>query len=653
MDVLLRSVTWRAKRTRIWSLVLTVMIWGLSAGIVRAAGVAKTSKDPYVRMHAKDAVEWQTWGPDAFRKAVEENKPIFLSVGFLSCLYCHIEEQEVFKNQKVAAFMNKHFVNVIVDRERRPQVDRIYQIAQRAMGKQVAWPNSMVLTPDRLPFAGGGYYPLHSNNPQRAGFRQMLEEASAQWGQHQARVKQDAERILREMRKQASRGAGGANADPDKWLTESLAHWRGRYDHRFGGFGSGDSKFPNAPVLAMLMDAGQKKNRGENPKALQHELLRSLNGMAFGALMDHVNGGFRRYSTDAHWNHPHREKMLYSNALLLLSYARAAETFHNRYYRLVALKTGDFMIHRLASRAGGFYNSLTPAIVGTSVKKSILSKKFIVNALGEKAAHGLFHVYKFIPVSNPSGEELFNGTVPGFLRLRIGKNIKGDSPPPSSLAKAVGHEQKTMRRLRKSLAAHSQRELVRVKVAATNGLAISALAEAGSALGVQKWVSESEDSGQWLWSHLFVRRGHSQRRLWHQISLGSPQGDGTLQDYANSGLAFLSLYRVTKHKVWLQRASQMAGQIRHTFQRKDGLLVSVANPKYLILDPVDFRDGQMASGTTQAIKFLWKLYGITGKSSDLVAARGALRAVAGRVSRAPGQWPALVTVAQEPGLVSK
>lgn len=642
------------KRGTGYVVVNLALVLGLSFGTARAGGVAKISKDPYIRMHAKDSVDWHTWGATAFKTAVSENKPIFLSVGFLSCLYCHIEEQEVFRNRKIAAFMNKHFVNIIVDRERRPQVDRIYQIAQRAMGKQAAWPNSMVLTPDRLPFAGGGYYPLHSNNPQRAGFKQMLEKANAQWVQHQARVKQDGQRILREMRKQASRGAGGGSADPDQWLTESLAYWRGRYDPRFGGFAHGDSKFPNAPVLAMLMSAGQQeKDSGDNARAPQLELIRSLNGMAFGALMDHVNGGFRRYSTDAHWNHPHREKMLYSNALLLLAYTRAAEMFHNRYYRLVALKTGNFIIHQLSSRAGGFYNSLTPAIVGTSIKRSIFSKKFIVSALGEKAAHALFHVYKFIPISNPSGEELFDGTVPGFLRLRIDKKIKGNTPPPSSLAEAVRRERTSMTRLRKSLEAHSQRELVRVKVSATNGLAISALAEAGSALGMQKWIAESENAGQWLWLHLFVRRDHSKRRLWHQISLGSPQGDGTLQDYADSGLGFLSLYRVTKHKIWLRRASQMARQIRHTFQRKDGLLVSVANPKYLILDPVDFGDGQMPSGTTQAIKLFWKLYSITGKSSDLVAAQAALRAVAGRVSRTPGQWPALVTLAQAPALVDK
>lgn len=642
----MRSQNFGNRNRRLWWPSVFLALATVLAGTAHAGGIAAQSRDPYIRMHAEDFVDWQVWGPAAFRQATRENKPIFLSVGFLSCLYCHVEEQEVFRNADIAAFMNKHFVNVMVDRERRPQVDRIYQIAQRQMKQQVAWPNSLVLTPQRVPFAGGGYFPLTSHDPQRMGFRQMIEQAEMQWRQHPKQAKARSRQILQLMQQQVRGDAGGGQVAPGQWLDDSLSYWNDLYDRQYGGFGEGDSRFPNAPVLSMLLSVVIGAGDGTSITQAGKELRHSLDAMASGTLMDQVNGGFRRYSTDPQWNHPHREKMLYSNALLLSVYARAARRFDDPYYRLVAQRTGQFLTQRFLTAKGGFYTSISPRIFGADVGHPKLSKKLITQALGSEQAGRFLKLYAFVPISIPTNDELFAGEVPGFLRLRVADSVYAGQVTASDLVDRIKATDAALTKLRARLATPSNTMVVRTRIAATNGLAITALAQAGVELDHKQWVDAATSAAQWLWSHLYVENGAKKRQLWHQLSLGAVQGEGTLEDYANVGIAFMAVYQATRDKIWRHRAERIARQLRTTFQRKNGLLVSVADARYLILEPVSLRDGQTPSATTQAIRLFHMIYQATGQRSYQTAANAALRAAAGRVSSAPGQWPALVTVAQ-------
>jgi len=625
-----------------WLGAALVPLFLFAPGVAHAGGVARTSRDPFVRMHVHDGVNWHAWGAQAFALAARENKPIFLSVGFLSCIYCHIEEKEAFQDKQIAAFLNAHFVNIVVDRERRPEVDRIYQIAQRAMQRPVAWPNSIVLTPQRLPFAGGGYYPQHQVSAQHVTFRQMIEHAQHQWQRHPKRVRRRAQAILKKMHALVAAPSNRPQPAPRQWFSQALQYWHERFDARYGGFGHGDSRFPNAPALSMLLSAVKAGGGASQSQRARHELVKTLDAMATGALMDQVKGGFRRYSTDSGWTHPHREKMLYSNALLLDVYARAARQFSDPYYRLVALRTGRFLLRALHARSGGFYTSLTPAMPGGHLARTRLTRSLIVSTLGQARARRFFRVYRFVPISNPTGEELLDNAVPGFLRVRTKGLITHGRLASAKLVRRLHKQAGAIKTLRRKLEAHGRHNVVKTKIAATNGLAIAALAHAGAALQQKSWVAAARKAGGWLWATLY-QSDSGASALHHQAAMGADQGPATLQDYADAGLAFLALHEATQRPVWLQHARVLARRLRRRFQQRDGLLVSVADPKYLILPPVDLRDGQTPSGTSAAVRLFLKLYQHGHHKPDLVAARRAVRAAARRVAEAPGHWPALLT----------
>src|SRR5437660_1984366 len=275
-------------------------------------------RSPYLLQHAKNPVDWFAWGEEAFAKARAEDRPIFLSVGYSTCHWCHVMERESFENDSVAAILNEHFVSIKVDREERPDVDRVYMTFVQATTGSGGWPMSVWLTPDLKPFYGGTYFPPGSRWG-RPGFVEVLEEITRVWHADRAKVAQSADAITAQLR-DLERAAASADIPGESALTRTVVQFREAFDARYGGFGDAP-KFPRPSELLFLL----REHARTRDTAARDMVLRTLSAIAQGGMCDHIGGGFHRYSVDAAWRVPHFEKMLYDQAQLVLAFLEAAQ----------------------------------------------------------------------------------------------------------------------------------------------------------------------------------------------------------------------------------------------------------------------------------------------------------------------------------------
>ncbi len=280
------------------------------------------SNDPYLLLHAHNPVDWYPWGPEAFAKARKENKPIFISIGYSTCYWCHVAERTIYSNPDIAKLMNQWFINVKVDSEQRPDLDRIYMLARQIMTGQGGWPNNLFLTPDLKPFYAGSYFPPKDDPRAGPGFPTILASINQGWTSDRAQVLSVAENVMTAMRRVQSAMTTNVSApiDPGAWMAKARDSLLPHFDPQYGGLGDRSrTKFPNTPRLALLLSDYQI-NR--TPGSLS-AVLGTLDAIAFGGIHDHLAGGFHRYSTEATWSVPHFEKMLYDNAQLLRLYTAA------------------------------------------------------------------------------------------------------------------------------------------------------------------------------------------------------------------------------------------------------------------------------------------------------------------------------------------
>src|SRR5687767_9435518 len=313
---------------------------------------------PYLLQHAQNPVDWFPWGEDAFRRAREEDKPIFLSIGYSTCHWCHVMEHESFENEAVAAVLNEKFVAIKVDREERPDIDRVYMNFVQATTGSGGWPMSVWLTPALKPFYGGTYFPPSSRYG-RPGFTELLQEISRLWREERPRLVESADSLtsrLRDMRDgPGGRGAAAIDAAPlgaPSSLTTAVGQYRQAFDRRHGGFG-GAPKFPR-PVELLFLLREHARTGDESPRDM---VLDTLRGMALGGMRDHVGGGFHRYSVDGNWRVPHFEKMLYDQAQLVIAYLEAAQASADPFFAQVAEDTLQYVRREMTDADGGFYSA--------------------------------------------------------------------------------------------------------------------------------------------------------------------------------------------------------------------------------------------------------------------------------------------------------
>ena len=618
------------------------------------------SRDPYLLLHAHNPVNWYPWGPEALEAARRENKPIFVSFGYSTCYWCHVAEREIYSNPEIAKLMNQWFINIKVDREERPDIDRIYMLATQTLTGRGGWPNNVFLTPDLKPFYAGSYFPPQDRE-QRPGFKRVLESLHRAWNDDRPKVLATAERVYQALQ-QAARGleAGGSSSPaPHQWLAEALAEAlvealveaARRYDDFDAGFsGGGATKFPQSPLLSMLLTAGAPRAKagiGERePDAKARRMAtETLAAMAEGGLMDQLAGGFHRYSIEPSWSVPHFEKMLYDNAQLLSLYAHAYSITGEALFRQVALRTAHYLMAEMRAPEGGFYSAQDAEVDGVEGASYLWTRRQIETVLGKSGAGRFMRLYTLTPMPEGfAGHPQAEGGV-----LRVDSQRTGNLASGNRLAFALD----ALRPLReKLLAARSKRpQPARDEkiVTATNALAIIGFADAGRWLKDPALTRTALGTATWIWQRAF---DPASGELVHQFFAGHPGNGGFLDDYALLGQAFLTLHRQTGDAVWLSRARQIAEAMLKRFDRGEGRLADTRNRADLLVAPPAEGDSVQPSGQSSAIGLLLDLSLATGDSRYAAIARRVLTALAAQIAAQPSAWGALLAPLSRPQLVA-
>jgi uncharacterized protein len=599
------------------------------------------SNDPYLLLHAHNPVDWYPWGTEALEKAKREQKPIFLSIGYSTCYWCHVAEETIYSRQEFADLMNAWFVNVKVDREQRPDIDRLYMAATQAMTGRGGWPNNVFLTPDLKPFFAGSYFPPHDDAFGRPGFDSIIRSIHASWAQDRKHIYENAEKMIATLRDQhAAPAKTGKPIDSRVLFERALATWVKRADSEHGGFGAAKGpRFPQQPVLSLLMaDPGSTQIR---------MLTRALDAMAAGGIYDHLAGGFHRYASEPTWSIPHFEKMLSDNAQLLAIYAEAFVLTDDPRYRVVAMEVADYLAKQMMAPEGGFYTAEDAAVNGMEGLSYLWTRQQIVAALGDEAAARFFDAYELTPMpgqeSLQTGAQTLNRENPGVLRRRL--------PIDEPRERTGAHE--AQRPI--DAYAPSRMQLLEVRnhrhqpardeklVVALNGLAIQAFARAGQWLGMPQYIEVARRSAEHMWRAAYDQNSG----LRHEIFNGRAQTDAFLDDYALLGLGFLALYDATGDPKWLQRAGQLADDLLARFRRTDGSLATTTAEKDLPMSPPEDGDNIYPSGSSAAVDLLLRLERAAGATRYTGAARGIVDRLGYRLEDTPESWPSLLLALDE------
>jgi len=591
------------------------------------------SNDPYLLLHARNPVDWYPWGPEALEKARREQKPIFLSVGYSACYWCRVAEETIYSRREFADLMNDWFVNIKVDREQRPDLDRLYMAATQVLTGRGGWPNNVFLTPDLKPFFAGSYFPPHDDEFGRPGFDTIIRSIHASWAQDPNGMRDKAERMMAALRERHAPAAASAAIDSQALFEQALAAWVKRADNERGGFGAAKGpRFPQQPVLSLLM---------ANPDTM-NLVTRALDAMAAGGIYDHLAGGFHRYAIESTWSIPHFEKMLGDNATLLAIYAEAFVLTGDPRYRIVATEVADYLTKRMMAPQGGFYTAEDAAAKGQEGLSYLWTRQEIVEVLGADTAARFFGNYELTPMLDQASRKTdlltLDGEIPGILRCSLGTG---------NACEHTG-QQEARRQLLEVRNRRAQPARDEKLVVALNGLAIQAFARAGQWLRVPQYIEEARRSADHIWHAAYDPK----TGLRHEIFNGRAQTDAFLDDYALLGLGLLALYEVTGETTWLQRAGQLADELLARFQRPDGSLATTTAEKDLPMPPPEEGDTIYPSGSSAAVDLLLRLNRSTGTLRYADAAGEIVKRLGQRVEDAPESWPALLLALEKNDFVS-
>lgn len=576
---------------------------------------------PYLLQHANNPVNWYPWGEEALTKARNENKPIFLSIGYAACHWCHQMAHESFEDGETAALMNENFVNIKVDREERPDVDSIYMQATVAMTGSGGWPMSVFLTPDLRPFYAGTYFPpvRRYNMP---SFKEVLLSLAKVWLEEQDEVDRVGSQVLQHIQPQMlGQEMNTFSSETLEAVTKSLLE---SYDWGYGGWGSAP-KFPQPMTIEYLLRrASTDSPQGELIlKASQHV----LNAMSRGGMYDVVGGGFARYSVDNFWRTPHFEKMTYDNAQLALAYLHGYLVTGNTDYRRICEETLDFVLRELTHSEGGFFSSLDADSEGEEGKFYVWTQDELEGVLGSD-----FDFFKTAYGISPSGNW-------------EGKTILQRALDDSTLTARFKWEQKELQqKLSKCHAKLLEVRSSRIRPATDdkvlvmwNSLMLKAFAEAGRYLNRQDYLQVAIRNARFLLSNLYVNdRLH---RSWRE---GQAKHNAYLEDYAGLILALLALYQSDPNKEWYLSVLKLADEmVEHFVDPNGGFFDTRDDHESLLVRPKDIQDNATPSGSALAATALLELaaYGDRTEWRDL--AEGMLSSIHGAMLRYPtafAQW---------------
>ena len=566
-----------------------------------------SENSPYLLQHKDNPVDWYPWGDEAFDEARRRDVPVLLSIGYADCHWCHVMEHESFEDEATARLMNEGFVSIKVDREERPDVDSVYMDAVQAMTGQGGWPMTVFLTPSRVPFYGGTYFPPEPRHGMPS-FPQVLGAISETWRTRRDEVEEQGSKLVEHIG-QVGGLAPSADEISADLLEEALRGFSKAFDSRFGGFG-GAPKFPQPMNVDFLLRLAR---RGDDEAA--EMATKTLVAMSSGGMFDQLAGGFARYSVDATWTVPHFEKMLYDNAQLLRTYARAFASTNILRFRDVAELTARWLLTEARDEGGGFYSSLDADSEGVEGKFYVFDFDELRDVLGDDAQIAIDH-FGITPGGN------FEGA-----------NIPVYASEPSDVdalfrarAKLLEHRNKRVR------------PATDTKVLTSwNALTAAAFAEAGSLLGRPDWVRASAETMGFVTAELILddRLMRSYRRT--DSGEGQVKHLGVAEDYAFYLEASLALWEATFEAKWLERARWAADRGLELFEDKDkgGFFTTGSDAERLVVRPKDLFDNAVPSANSTFALELQRLALLTGEHSYERAASRAMQLVRDVAPRSP------------------
>jgi len=566
-------------------------------------------RSPYLLQHAHNPVDWYPWGEEAFAKARRENKPIFLSIGYSTCHWCHVMAHESFEDEATAAIMNREFVSIKVDREERPDVDRVYMTFVQATTGGGGWPMSVWLTPDLKPFVGGTYFPPVDRYGQ-PGFKKVLERIAAAWKQDHAKIADQGSKLLEALRESQNAQAETTAEIDNQFFQTAYEQLSRSFDDKEGGFGTAP-KFPRPVSLNFLTRFYARDPKGESGQhALEMDLV-TLRKMAAGGMHDHLGGGFHRYSVDRYWHVPHFEKMLYDQAQLASAYLDAFQIGQDRQYTDVARDILDYVARDMTSKEGGLFSAEDADSLFEHGKPEhgegafyVWTEKQIDDALGADAAVCKFH-FSVQPHGNaPEGSDPQD-------EFR-GKNILIQR---HTLAETAKHFKKSDDEIRQSLM-RSREKLLTIRnkrprphlddkiIAAWNGLMISAYARAAQVLDEPRYLENATRAAKFLRANLYDDKS---KLLFRNYRESRSHVEGFADDYAFVIQGLLDLYEVSFDVEWLKFAIELQGMQDDLFydEKNGGYFSTSGKDKSVVLRMKDDNDSaEPAASSIAALNLL-------------------------------------------------
>ena len=541
-------------------------------------------KSPYLRQHGENPVDWYPWGEEAFEKARREDKPVFLSIGYSTCHWCHVMAHESFEDAEIASILNDNYVSVKVDREERPDVDSVYMAACVAANGSGGWPLTAILTPAQEPFFVGTYFPKE-NRGGRMGLKVLLAAVAEKWKNEREELLHTASEMTAYLRREdALTQVGGAEGLPKKAAEQLL----GSYDREYGGFGW-QTKFPTPHNLIFLMEyaalTGDKKPR----EAVEH----TLRQMYRGGIYDHFGGGFCRYSTDREWLKPHFEKTLYDNALLALAYTEAWQDGHMALWRQVAEDTLDYCLRELKGDEGGFFCGQDADSNGAEGAYYLFTPDEVKQVLGEDAGRGFCECYDITAEGNFQGK-----SIPNLLL-----NNRW-----SFLPEGYGEYRERLRLRREGrLPLLTDKKIL----SGWNGLMLMALSRAARVFSDRRYLLEAQELAAFLRDKL-TENGRLRARLCD----GELRFEASLSDLAFYALGLTELYAADFDPAHILAAAALAGQLPARYaNEKGGYFSTPLDGEKLILRPMDTEDGAMPSGNSAALLLFDRLFALTAEET--------------------------------------
>jgi uncharacterized protein YyaL (SSP411 family) len=578
---------------------------------------------PYLLQHAHNPVDWYPWGPEALEKARAENKPIFLSIGYAACHWCHVMERESFENEEIAAILNQQYVPIKVDREERPDLDDLYMSAtilyNRGSG---GWPMSVFLTPDQKPFFAGTYFPPSSRGSM-PGFKEVLLHIARLWQEERRQISESAEALSGAISQFGALAAddGGIPRETVSQVANQLA---GAFDRNTGGLASGRNKFPPSMTMSLMLREYERTRRQGKPNAFLLEMVElTLDHMARGGIYDHLAGGIARYSTDPQWLVPHFEKMLYDQALVSRIYLEAAQLTGRDRYLGVARDILDYVLADLRSPGGGFYSTRDADSEGVEGKYYVWTRREVMEILGEEAGPLFCSYYDVTDAGNWEGNNILN------VQRDLGTVARLNDVEPARLQEVLAESRDTLLKARSKRVPPGLDDKI---LTSWNGLMIAAFARGARVTGDTRYSQAAARAAGFVLKEL-SRDG----RLLRTYRKGKAHTGGYLDDYAFFVEGLIELYEATFDRRWLGEALRLNDRMIELFwDGEGGAFFFVADDaEQLLVRAKDIRDSAVPSGNSVAMMNLLRLGRLLNRVDLIEKAEGTMRAVAGSVAESP------------------